>query len=586
MFSSDRPEFSAEQICSLLASSRTDVDFNEQPSYLAGRFVLLRMDKGGKMYVYHDTSATRSVYYSIACRLVSSHISLLASLVGASRLPYAEKDVRYALDFTGFRDLYALLPNHRIEISSMFVERYFPVKLNQFLSWSIEDKLNEAERLWSNSVNALCSRNEQIAVSVTGGADSRVTLAFLRGYWDRVHSFTYGLNAEAASKYSKVMSKDFALARQLVDICGLSHHSFIDLSDLPPLGEDLRGLLQLNTVAAHGQRLVGAYRRTYPGDGWTHIRSTAIEVMRGYWGKTASEARVRNIVNPANLPGVDERFPRFGYLSDMHGYTNSDLMYWELRMGKWHGEIMNENDAAFDTVLPQSVRRLFEIFLSFDYVDRKSSRFLYELVSRRAPWLHFVGINDMKNLWTRYQELLQTKGQNHGESLGPTSTISLPDEWLNSSVVSSDTESSPLLRLSGDGYLKVPQERFEKGFYVEATFYQAASSVSVFLELDSPYFYKPASMYFVHDLLLDGAVICRLPGGASVRSVSVALGGIPAGARLSLRTTALHSAKAESWERASRIRLTKFSVSASSQESFTCVVSSDQVSIGSAVSRA
>src|SRR5699024_6605688 len=91
-----------------------------------------------------------------------------------------------------------------------------------------------------------------------------------------------------------------------------------------------------------------------------------------------------------------------------------DLFYWEIRMGKWHSEILNENDAAFETVLPHNSRRILKLLLSYSPEQRKSSFAVKELINSNAPILNFFGVNDKRNLYeiVRDEEIRDTDGHN------------------------------------------------------------------------------------------------------------------------------------------------------------------------------
>lgn len=286
-FNSDAPIDSALDIAQKLADCQdNDSRFNSMLSVIAGRFAIIREIRSDKLYIYHDTSGCRTVYYNRDEGIVTSHYYLARSFLPDDSARGEAPNTKYIADLTANAGIFTLLPNFRLELYSMQYERYFPLTENEFTTWTEEERLDEISRLWHNSVDALFTSSDKIAVSITGGADSRLTLSFLRKYWGRIHSFTYGIeHRRSNSQYSKVMSNDFSIVHQLAEMLNLPRHIFIDLSTISPLSDRTSALLSLNTTTRHGPQLVEAYRKSFVGDGWVHIRSTAIEVMRGYWGK-------------------------------------------------------------------------------------------------------------------------------------------------------------------------------------------------------------------------------------------------------------------------------------------------------------
>src|SRR5699024_2890083 len=100
------------------------------------------------------------------------------------------------------------------------------------------------------------------------------------------------------------------------------------------------------------------------------------------------------------------------YGEDLFDFHILDLFYWEDRMGRWHSEILNETDAAFDTLLPFNVRAIIEVALSFSIPEQKSDYLFKELINRNHPILNFYGRNEKLNLYEKQKKIeLRTKSQ-------------------------------------------------------------------------------------------------------------------------------------------------------------------------------
>lgn len=575
----DRASIIAEK---LLACVSDDGGFHLLLSMLSGRFAIVRQIDNHSIYVYHDTAGCRSIYYSTTVSVVASHYSLARRLILGDSQPEERPRVGLTADLTNIDELYALLPNFRLSLSDMEPQRYFPVISNEFTGWTEEARLNEIQRLWHNSNEALFTQNEKVALSITGGADSRLTLALLRKYWKRVHSFTYGLeNSTAETNYGKVMCDDFYIAHQLVEMLDLKKHSFIDLASIPAISPELSQLISTNTPSLHGPRQVAAYRDTYPGDDWVHIRSTATELIRGHWGSQASEQRMYKMMGTGDNADKQARVRKLGYTGNLSGYSNTDLFHWEIRMGRWHTEILNENDAAFDTVLPHAVRRLFDLFLSFDYEVRKSSRLIHRLVELNAPWLHFIGVNDRQTLWQRYNDLRSAPASivRPARSTPVLSDSRSPKVWREAAIRLSGAGSGTPVALDPEGFLAVPANAFVENASITAELLTCAERADIFIEVETPYMNPRANHYFRYEVQLDGKPVAIIGGGSKDRNYLIAMTGVAMNSQVSVSIRCLRTAQARSWERASRLRLLRATCRPSDQSETVCFADSTDVEI-------
>src|SRR5699024_3530119 len=68
-------------------------------------------------------------------------------------------------------------------------------------------------------------------------------------------------------------------------------------------------------------------------------------------------------------------------------------------MGRWHSEILNENDVCFETVMPFNMRAMIDISLSYSRIQRRSGYLFEELINKNFPILNFYGKNEKKNLY-------------------------------------------------------------------------------------------------------------------------------------------------------------------------------------------
>ena len=386
--------------------------FEDELDLLVGRYVVVVSDQDNN-FVYHDALGTRSVYYSTASNDVSSHFNLLLEMLQIEKETDWD-EARMAMDLTMSSQIRQLLPNFRLNCSSRVSNRYFPKKENEFSDWSHEEKQEEISRLWKRSIDALLSGNKSVVFSITGGLDSRLSVAMASERWNELNLYTYGTKKPKDTHYSKVMNRDYLIAQSLVSIIQPKTYKFLHLAENKRLSPELSELINTNSITRHGPGLVQRYRSEFPGDNWIHVRSTGIEVMRNYFG---SDESLQSIIKMCEIDGATnfkDRISDLGYDVPQFGYNRKDLLYWELRMGKWHSEVLNENDAAFETVLPHNSRRIIKLFLAYSKKQRRDAFAIKELINSNAAMLNFFGVNDTRNLYEiirdGYSEDIKTPG--------------------------------------------------------------------------------------------------------------------------------------------------------------------------------
>lgn len=389
------PELAVERL--LQAYEVSETKFEDELDLMVGRYVVV-VSTSKNNFVYHDALGTRSVYYSTTSDDVSSHFNLLAETIQAES-DRTWDEARMAMDLTPSSQIRQLLPNFRLNCESRVPNRYFPIEENEFVGWSHEKKQAEITRLWKHSIDSLLSNNKSVVFSITGGLDSRLSIAMARDHWSDLNLYTYGTKHPKNTHYSKVMNRDYLIAQSLVEVIQPKNYKFLHLAQNQRLTPELTGLLKTNSLTRHGPGLVQRYRMEFPGGDWIHVRSTGIELLRNYFGSNESMQSIIKMCETDGATDFQDRVKDLGYDSPQHGYNRKDLLYWELRMGKWHSEVLNENDAAFETVLPHNNRRIIKLFLSYPISQRRDAFAIKELINSNAPLLNFFGVNDTRNLY-------------------------------------------------------------------------------------------------------------------------------------------------------------------------------------------
>lgn len=542
--------------------NRSDDDFLQTLDELGGRHLILR-GSAEHIEVYHDALGLRSVYSSREAQIVGSH----AHLINALHPHRARNDnegaraLTHSWDRTRFVGIEPLLPNHRLCVPSWEIERYFPRTRNRFADWDLDAKLDAFQQLWSTQMTRLIALRTKLVMSITGGADSRTSLALCSDQLKDIQFFTYTAKRVPGSTWSESLALDRDLVEQIKELVPLNHRYFESEKRDPELINTLEPLLKVNTTQQHSRWLVAFYADAFPDEGHTHIRGNGYEVGRAYWGVRKDNdtlASLRNLymqitkgdhghVTPEDRRAYfDAGVRKWGYDRERHGYHVRDLAYWEIRSGRWLSEILNETDIAFETFIPINVRALLDITLSMSLPERQNSVIFSELINRSLPVLNFPGKNDIRNLYEQTRdERLHRLGM-HTESdsakLTDTLTIRTPD-GTSHEVAATRNE------------LALPAAHFVPAAIASRTFraHNARLPQTLTFVVDSPYCHDLASNKFAYEVHLDGATVASWDGAAFSRPVHVTVDDLSQGFTVSVAVRSLsHQKDRTSWEAASR----------------------------------
>lgn len=406
----------------LIAAGDSSDQFHKRLNLLAGRYaIVLRI--GEEVRVYNDTLGTRSVYYSLQSEIVCSHLRLLQQVEPQSgRIHKTAANAAVAMDDTFFRTARQLLPNFYLDAVSRSIVRFYPFEENQYTAWSHEDRMSRLVELWNRQLASYAKSHPRKVISLSGGLDSRLTLALSEEYVPSFSAYTYGCTAppdrdmtSGEKRRFLELEQDVDTAQQVARLVRPKSHMLFDVTDSKvfrephPMKESLRKLLQLNTWWSHSRGMIPRYKEALPGDDWLHLRSTGVEVIRRYWLAENSIEGVYDVIlrrskGRVTREMISDRAHALGYNSDLYGHHTIDLMYWEVRMGKWHAEVLNETDAAYDTLVPLGTREFFEILLAYGETQRRDGYAVRELINRQSPLLNFIGCNDTRNLYEQWRD--------------------------------------------------------------------------------------------------------------------------------------------------------------------------------------
>lgn len=348
IFNEKYGEALANHLASAVKSGREILQ--EELDSCAGRYlVIIQTDK--TLYIQQDAIGLRAVYFSSAWthrQLVSSHDKLIARAIQSPPSPFAKADYRKNNSLiaspgntTLFNGVQRITPNLQLVMPEMKLVRFYP-----HASYASADLENTYELLtratdvqlkwWTSSQSPF----NKIFMSLSGGFDSRASLALVRPHRDKLSFFTY--RKRSVNKYS---NRDEEASAQLVEKFSLPH-DYLELDEIVVYPETKRAAIH-NTHFSHPMALAQAYLEFMPTNS-LHIRSNAYEIVRAHYRKIGFNAdhlhaRAMNHIAYSGKnadPFSEAAFAQWRVEAqweevERQGYDPLDFFYWEYRMGVW-----------------------------------------------------------------------------------------------------------------------------------------------------------------------------------------------------------------------------------------------------------
>ena len=384
---------------------------------VGGRYAVIAITSSGT-YCYTDACGTRSVFYRTDRLAAASHVAMLSTTQADASPPqelYQGSHIEGFSPLTEDPPVHAVVPNHRVELTSGTTERFFPREENRALALPHTDRIDTTRELWACQLDQLVKHGARFALSISGGLDSRTMLALLGDGRCGTQSFTYttGANSQRPGpedQWHKTLTQDYRIARRLEPFLPRGHvyiaHETVDWT------EDELSILSANAAPQHNRWLLPHYLDLFRGAGWVHCRGDLFEIgrhaLRPLEDSMSTEQRIAHAVGtdatkrPVSPEAVAEAMENLQFSLIDKSYDPVDIWNWEIRLQRWYAQVLNETDIAFDTVTPYNSRRIIDYSLAYAPADRKDGFFQRELIHASNPYLLHIGINEDTDLFRRY----------------------------------------------------------------------------------------------------------------------------------------------------------------------------------------
>ena len=407
--------------------------FNE----LTGIFTLFYINNN-VLYIAGDASGIQTTFYSVyrGRVYIASHTNLIGDILGLNWDPYVYKLVHYRFfkllgnslpgDITQFKEVKRLVPNHYVVFrkeEQPIVKRFFTPSLQKL---SDSEIVEQASDIMHANMALIAQKWKTPAISLTGGCDSKTTLACANGLYHRFKYFSY-----ISSEAEKV---DAEAAHQICQALGLEHRIY----RIPDCDEELENVSDAADILFWN---TGSIRRSNPNDVRKRIyfdgikdfdievKSWASEIGRAYYskrfhgrkdfGEKPTPRKCTTLYkfffhNRKLVRQTDQIFKEY-----LEKYFRSDPVsplpwqeqfFWEFRVPSWNGLVITgEHRYSFDITIPYNNRILLQLLLSTSIENRINDTIYAQIREKMNPVIERTGIT--------VQNLLHTERRERAENL-------------------------------------------------------------------------------------------------------------------------------------------------------------------------
>ncbi len=374
-----------------------------------GIFALFVFSDDGVLVV-QDCAGIKGVYYGIVDGkiVLTSHPQLAADLYGLQRDPFVQKLVtnrfykignRYLPgDISPFPQLKRIGANVYLQIAdgAFSVHRFFPTQPHpEYTAQQDYDKaIQKAYEILHNGIELVSQKWDHAYISLSGGTDSKTTLACANGLYDRFGYFSF------QSKDTEIV--DSEAAHRICEKIGLQHQIF----KIPDDNAQVEDYDVLQEIIEHSSGYVRSlsdneirkhiYFYRYNGIG-VEVKSWSSEIVRVFfdrkYGITMPKCltprhfsifQTRYFLSPSLLHKSDaiyrEYMRKFDLEKPKFNYEHTDLYYWEVRMSNWGMMVTSSLDICHRATFPFNNRRLIELLLSLPREKRITDEVHEEII--------------------------------------------------------------------------------------------------------------------------------------------------------------------------------------------------------------
>lgn len=372
-----------------------------------GRWILIISNKEIS-WLIPDAACLRSVTYfkseehGVYCASDTKILSDIHSLEIDTKIIKAlnesskYRDIWLPTDLTNYKQCYALLPNHYLDLKSGNCYRFWPTK--RLSGAGIDEAASKSASILSAMLQAASNRFE-LGMGMTAGIDSRMLLASSKNNCKDIYYYTICRNRGVNRN-----SPDVRVPEKMLSQLGIRHHILdfdapIDDKLLKHFNDNVTSPMEFRYPVAQG------LSKSFPSSR-VRVTSHVSEVARAFYrlkkdvditsSYLANKGKYKN--NPIAVNAYQAWLNDVWPVAADYGYHILDLFYWEIKMPRWAASIQKQYDISVETFSPFNCRYLLETMLSTDEKYRvkqgeKGSLLTHHIIKQLWPELLMFPIN-------------------------------------------------------------------------------------------------------------------------------------------------------------------------------------------------
>lgn len=384
--------------------------FYDALDYLNGRYILI-VDDSDDTQVYTDATSMKPIYYWNK-ELFGSHEVIVREVVKKNRnVTLKTRWTNGYMDYTGTQSIYKFNCNNYFSFKENQFSRYFP--RYDIENQSAEEIAEKTIPFLKNQVEWLSKLDKTLYLSLTGGMDSKVSLAILKSIKSKLNLFTYLIDFEKEKEGPRkdIYTRDKELVDRLVYNFDLKHkyYNFEDLN----IPDEFIKQMKYNFSSAHSDEVAYLVRENMDFNS-IHIKSNIYEMAKLPY--TQSGYKVTKIEDGYNiskkwLPRSIRDKNDIGkkmYLDaarrcnlnreEILNANLSMMLYLESKLSNWHSSITQETEGIQETFIFFNSKFLLRNLLSLKMDERRNTILLSLYIKAFWPFLNYQVANSYNTL--------------------------------------------------------------------------------------------------------------------------------------------------------------------------------------------
>lgn len=394
----------------------------EYVNQFTGSF-LIGVIHGQDMYFLSDPSGMLfscfGQFGSVFC--ISSHVQLIGDLYPVTQDEYTIKLINYRYfykygvffpgDRTAYTEVKRVLQNHVMHYdgSSVTQSRFYPVLELRHVQTPDEYRtlLDNVTTILRNTLQLAAQKWPLPAISMTGGMDSKTTVACANGLYDQFTYYSYismhgdRIDAEAAHK----IAEHIGIPHSILNISE-KNEDFPDIEIYKAIMEHNNGGFRLNANDIRKRVFLLKHKSDC-----VEVKSWISEIARSNYYKKFGLKKMPRHLSPRHMTTMfkifttqrrlakqtDAIFEEFIKKTNFHsipiGYDESDMYLWEFRYSAWGGKVITAEHSFTNTIfIPYNNRLLLNLMLAAPLHKRISDEFHEDLIRHANSRIDEMGI--------------------------------------------------------------------------------------------------------------------------------------------------------------------------------------------------